>query len=122
VALVFGPEDAGLAAADVDRCDVVATIDLPGALPSLNLTQAVAIALWELARPSATPPPPARALATHAQLDALVAHAARVLPSWLGDDAEGARRRVHLRRVLAAAALEPADVRALHGICTTLER
>ena len=80
VALVFGPEDAGLAGADVDRCDVVATIDLPGALPSLNLTQAVAIALWELARrPSDAAAPAARAQATRAELDALVAHAARVV-------------------------------------------
>jgi len=122
VALVFGPEDAGLAASDVDRCDVVAHIELGGALPSLNLTQAVAIALWELGRPSEAPPPAPRALATHAELDALVAHAARALPAWLGDDADGERRRVHLRRVLAAAALAPADVRALHGLCTHLAR
>ena len=122
VALVFGPEDAGLAGADIDRCDVVATLELGGALPSLNLTQAVAIALWELGRPSEVPPPAARAQATHAELDALVAHAARALPAWLGDDADGERRRVHLRRVLAAAALAPADVRALHGLCTQLAR
>ena len=122
IALVFGPEDSGLAAADVDRCDVVAHIELGGVLPSLNLTQAVAIALWELARPSEVPPPAPRPLASHAELDALVAHAARALPAWLGDDAEGERRRVHLRRVLAAAALAPTDVRALHGLCTHLAR
>ncbi|HEX9100952.1 MAG TPA: RNA methyltransferase, partial [Polyangia bacterium] len=103
VALVFGPEDAGLAGAAIDRCDAVVAVELPGALPSLNLTQAVALALWELARPSQTPQPPARAQATHGELDALVAHAARALPAWLGDDADGERRRVHLRRVLAAA-------------------
>jgi TrmH family RNA methyltransferase len=119
VALVFGPEDAGLGAADVDRCDVVVAIDLPGALPSLNLTQAVAIALWELARPADAAPPPPRAQATRAELDALVEHAARVLPGWFASDGE--RRRTHLRRVLAAAALAPADVRALHGLCAQLE-
>ena len=121
VALVFGPEDAGLGNAEVDRCDALVTIDLPGALPSLNLTQAVAIALWELVR-SPEHAIALRAQATRAELDALVAHAARVLPRWLGDDADGARRRVHLRRLLAAAALEPADVRALHGLCAQLER
>jgi len=117
VALVFGPEDAGLSAADVARCDLVATIDLPGALPSLNLTQAVAVALWELARPreAATPN---RAAATHEELEGLVAHAARVVPSALDDE----RKRVHLRRVLVAASLEPSDVRALHGILKTLDR
>ena len=62
------------------------------------------------------------ARATRAELDALVAHAARLLPGWLGDDADGERRRVHLRRLLAAAGLEPPDVRALHGLCAALER
>jgi len=116
VALVFGPEDSGLSAADVDRCDLVATIDLPGALPSLNLTQAVAIALWELARAAEGSAPSPRATATHAELDALVAHAAEAL----GGLDEG--RRVHLRRVLGAAGLSPADVRALHGLCDKLAR
>lgn len=115
IALVFGPEDAGLATADIDRCDVAVAIDLPGALHSLNLTQAVAIALWELARvPDAAPA--TRAHATRAELDALVTHAATLL-GGLADD-----RRVHLRRVLAAAALAPADVRALHGLVAALER
>ena len=121
VALVFGPEDAGLAAADVDGCDLLATIDLPGPLASLNLTQAVAIALWELGR-SQDATPAARAQATHAELDALVEHAARVVPALLADGDEGERRRVHLRRVLGAAALAPADVRALHGVCAQLLR
>ena len=110
IALVFGPEDAGLAAADIDRCDVVCAIDLPGALPSLNLAQAVAIALWELARPRSTAPPSraqaTRAQATRAELDALVARIASATPD----------ERVQLRRLMAAAALTPADVRMLHGL------
>jgi tRNA C32,U32 (ribose-2'-O)-methylase TrmJ len=85
------------------------------AATSLNLTQAVAIALWELGRaPDAAPA--TRAQATRAELDALVTHAVTLLPG-LADD-----RRVHLRRVLAAAALAPADVRALHGLVAALER
>ena len=116
IALVFGPEDAGLATADIDRCDVAVAIDLPGALQSLNLTQAVAIALWELARPFDGAPPAPRAQATRAELDALVDHAARAFAGWFRDGDEGERQRVHLRRVLARAALDPADVRALHGL------
>ncbi len=93
----------------------MATIDLPGSVASLNLTQAVAIALWELARvPDAARA--TRAQATRAELDALVARATALL-GGLADD-----RRVHLRRVLAAAALAPADVRALHGLIAALER
>jgi len=111
IALVFGPEDAGLSAEDVDRCDLVATIDLPGALPSLNLTQAVAIALWELAR-GGDAAPAARAAASHAELEALIARVPQI------DE----RGRAHLRRLLVGAGLEPADVRALHGWLRALER
>ena len=124
LALVFGPEDAGLSAADVDRCDLVATIDLPGALPSLNLTQAVAIALWELGRAgqSATGPA-APAAATHGELDALVTRALAAIGAGGDDESpERERRRVHLRRLLLRAALSPADVRALHALVADLER
>jgi tRNA/rRNA methyltransferase len=117
VALVFGPEDAGLAAEDVERCDLVATIELPGELASLNLTQAVAITLWELARAEGATRAK-RAAATRAEIEALVEHAARAIPSALQDE----RRRVHLRRVLVAAGLEAGDVRALHGILQALDR
>ncbi len=123
VALVFGPEDTGLVAADVDRADAVAVIELPGALPSLNLTQAVALALWELARPVDAAPAAARGGATRAELEALLDHAFAALDAvgyFRHEDRE--RKRVHLRRVLAAAALKPDEVRGLHGLCAQLLR
>jgi tRNA (cytidine32/uridine32-2'-O)-methyltransferase len=123
LALVFGPEDAGLSAADVDRCDLVATIDLPGVLPSLNLTQAVAIALWELARAGqGASGPAAPAVATHGELDALVTRALAAIGNDDDGGPERERRRVHLRRLLLRAALSPADVRALHALVADLER
>ncbi|MDB4966515.1 MAG: methyltransferase [Myxococcales bacterium] len=142
VALVFGPEESGLVNADVDRCDVVACIDTPGSLPSLNLTQAVAIALWELAGAAApSPSAPAsqaasqaasqsasqsashssRGGATRAEIDAFVDHAVEALVAvdyFRGEDRE--RQRVHLRRLVAAAALRSSELRSLHGICAHL--
>lgn len=123
VALVFGPEDTGLVAADVDRCDAVAAIELPGPLQSLNLTQAVALALWELARP--VEPPRARTGgATHADFEALLDHAFDVLDTvgYFRDGEERAERRVYWRRLLASSALTPAQVRGLHGLCAQLLR
>jgi tRNA (cytidine32/uridine32-2'-O)-methyltransferase len=122
VALVFGPEDTGLVAADIARCDVVVAIETPGPLPSLNLAQAVALACWELAS-AAAPPASARGGATRAALEALVDHAMAALDAVHyvgGHDRE--RQRVHLRRVLAAAALGSDEVRALHGICAQVLR
>jgi tRNA/rRNA methyltransferase len=124
VALVFGPEDSGLGSADIDRCDAVAVIDTPGPLSSLNLAQAVAVALWELGRAGVAEAAPARGGATHAELDALVEHAASALDRFghfRGGD-ERARSRVHWRRVLADAALRSDDVRALHRLCDTIAR
>ena len=120
----------------------------------MNLTQAVAIALWELVAPGggaaapgrrharardagapATPGAPAtagataiaptvRAPATRAELDVLVDHAAAALDAagYFRDAANRDKKRVHLRRALAAASVDPADVRALHGVCAQLVR
>lgn len=123
IALVFGPEDTGLVAADLEGCDVIAAIELPGPLASLNLTQAVALALWELARP-VDAPASRRGGATHAELEALLDHAFAALDTlgYFRDDDERATRRVHLRRVLAQAALTPEEVRALHGLAAQVLR
>ncbi|HWE31542.1 MAG TPA: TrmH family RNA methyltransferase, partial [Polyangia bacterium] len=125
VALVFGPEDSGLASAHIDRCDAVAVIDTPGPLPSLNLAQAVAVALWELGRAGeAADRAPARGGATHAELDALVDHAVTALDRFghFRSEDERARGRIHWRRALADAALRGDDLRALHRLCETIAR
>ena len=123
IALVFGPEDSGLAKAHIDRCDAVAVIDTPGPLPSLNLAQAVAVALWELGR-AGEEAAPARGGATHAELDALVDHATAALDRFghFRSDEERARGRVHWRRALADAALRSDDIRALHRLCDSITR
>jgi TrmH family RNA methyltransferase len=129
IALVFGPEDHGLSATDVAACDVVATVETPGSLASLNLSQAVALALWELgrdrpARPGRRPLPAAQTRpADRAQLDALVEHACEALEAagyFRGQDR--LRKRVHLRRLLGRAALATDEVRGLHGMCAQILR
>jgi len=48
VALVFGPEDVGLSEKDFEECNVVAVIPTSSAHSVLNLSHAVAVALYEL--------------------------------------------------------------------------
>jgi TrmH family RNA methyltransferase len=118
IALVFGPEDTGLSSEDVDRCDLVANIDTPGPLASFNLSQAVALALWELAGATALPAAAGKGGATRAELEALLDHAFAALAAvgyFRGEERE--RKRVHLRRVLAGAGLRSDEVRGLHGLC-----
>lgn len=121
VALVFGPEDTGLVTADLDVCDVHCAIETPGTLASFNVAQAVGIALYELSRPDS--PTALRGGATRAEIEALLDHAFAALDRvgyFAGHDREA--KRVHLRRVLAAAALSPEEVRGLHGLCAQVAR
>jgi tRNA/rRNA methyltransferase len=119
-ALVFGPEDTGLSNEDADRCDVLATIPTTGPLASLNLGQAVAIALWEvtqLARGRAVRPRRSGG-ATRAEIEALLDHAFETLEAFsYFHDKDRARKRTHLRRVLASARLSREEVHGLHGLC-----
>ena len=57
VALLFGPEDNGLDAAALDRCDAVLCLPADPAYPSLNLAQAAMLALYELRMAAAAPLP-----------------------------------------------------------------
>ena len=50
VALVFGPEDNGLSRAELDRCDLLVHVPARRDFPTLNLSHAVAIVLYELHR------------------------------------------------------------------------
>ena len=100
------PEDTGLHADNLARCDLVAgVIETPGPLPSLNLAQAVAIALWGLSRPDASPP--VRGGATHAELEALINRAFATL-NRVGCFATtpSGRRRASIGAAMAGAGLD----------------
>ncbi len=55
VALLFGSEKHGLTREDFDHCHWLVRIATEDAQPSMNLGQAVAVCLWELARASTAP-------------------------------------------------------------------
>ncbi|MFH1538540.1 MAG: RNA methyltransferase [bacterium] len=50
VAIIFGPEDAGLSNDDIKLCDWLVTIDTRSDFDSLNLSHAVAVILYEIHR------------------------------------------------------------------------
>jgi 23S rRNA (guanosine2251-2'-O)-methyltransferase len=58
VAVVVGGEEKGLAPLVRKRCDLVASIPQGGALPSLNVAAATAVACFEVARQRARAAPP----------------------------------------------------------------
>jgi TrmH family RNA methyltransferase len=72
-ALVFGPEANGLSNDELALCGSVATIPADPAQPSYNLSHAVAIAAYEVARAGGRSRDTARALATHDQKEGVLA-------------------------------------------------
>jgi tRNA/rRNA methyltransferase len=66
VALVFGPEKRGLTREDLSCCHLLAVIPTHAAQPSMNLGQAVAVCLYELAK---TEPPPLKSTKTRKKPD-----------------------------------------------------
>ncbi len=50
LAFVLGREDSGLTNNEVNICDILATIPLPGDNPVLNISHAASLSLWEFIR------------------------------------------------------------------------
>ncbi|HKU23044.1 MAG TPA: TrmJ/YjtD family RNA methyltransferase [Terriglobales bacterium] len=74
VALLFGSEKRGLSNEDMSHCHWLLRIPTRAQHPSMNLGQAVAVCLYELARlPASTPAAEAPKLATAGQLERVTA-------------------------------------------------
>ncbi|MEO6025559.1 MAG: RNA methyltransferase [Candidatus Binatia bacterium] len=116
VALVFGPEDHGLALEELKLCHHVITIPTSDAYGSLNLAQSVLVCAYELWTATA-PTEPSRVLAPHERLELLYAklEAGLEAVSFLhGDEAPAMMRRI--RRLFGRAALDDEDVQILLGM------
>ncbi len=119
VALVFGPEDHGLALEELKHCQHVLTIPTSEAYGSLNLAQAVLVCAYELftAPPPGAPDPQARVLARHDRLELMYAklEAGLQAVSFLhGEEAAATMRRI--RRMLGRVGLDDDEVQILLGM------
>ena len=125
VALVFGTEMSGLTNAQVLRCTEVATIAANPQYASLNLAAAVQLACWELrmaAQGGEVAPARRFAAATHDDIEALYAHAARTLEGLGFFDPRRPRRLLpRLRRLFARASLEREEANILRGILARID-
>lgn len=126
VALVFGTEMSGLANDELAQCTVAATIPANPGFGSLNLAAAVQVAAYELrmaageagvwSAPRFTP-------ASHDEVEALHAHAARTLAAMRFYDPERPRLLLpRLRRLFGRAGLEREEVNILRGILARIEQ
>lgn len=132
VALVFGNETSGLSNAELAQCNRWATITANPEYSSLNLAAAVQLLCYELrvalgsARGAIPPAPtftPAGTLATHEEVEGLMAHleSAAVASGFLDPD-NPRRLMLRLRRLFARAALEKEEVNILRGLLASFQQ
>lgn len=126
-AFVFGPEDTGLTNDDIAVCHVLGFIPTSQEYQSLNLAQAVLVALYEFRRAVASLAGGAAILDTREQADAeqveaMFAHleAALARIGFLSED-NPAHLMATLRALLARAGLDPREVRVLRGIARQVD-
>jgi TrmH family RNA methyltransferase len=128
VAVVFGPEDHGLANSELDLCHRLVCIPTAGAYSSLNLAQAVLVVAYEVLLAAGPAPPPrprtGRDLrraeehrnATSGEREAMIEHLATGLAEIGFLSPSNPQPLRDLRSLFARAGLTRRDVRVWRGI------
>ncbi|HEX5787293.1 MAG TPA: RNA methyltransferase [Woeseiaceae bacterium] len=126
VAVVFGPEKAGLSNADLDTCDALLSIPANPGFSSLNLAMAVQVVTYEIrvasgltvAAPPAEAPP-----ATNGEMEHFYAHLERTLLATGFLDPDNPRLLMRrLRRLFAKARPDQNELNILRGILASVDR
>ena len=119
IALVFGSEGIGLTEKQVSACDFLITIPTSEEYPILNLSHAVAIVLYELAkvsRPKAYTPTSAQSL------DALN-HSFSLLVDQFASEMRNPRKaKIAFRRMLGKSMLTDKECAAILGVIRRTEK
>ncbi len=129
VAVLFGPERAGLENDDIARANAIVSVPVNPEFPSLNLAQCVLLVAYEWRRASEEVVHESMEMArtdwaTGAEMEALAAHYEERLGAagffFPPEKAEGMKR--NLRNLWSRMPLTRADVQVLHGILRQLVR
>jgi len=123
-ALVFGKETHGLTAAEVNRCQLLATIPAEPGYSSLNVAAAVQVFAYELrlaALGGAFSAGKTRALATYEEVERFYEHLERaMLENGFLNPAHPKKLMPRMRRLFGRAQLEREEVNILRGIIKAL--
>lgn len=129
VAVLFGPERAGLENDDIARANAIISVPVNPDFPSLNLAQCVLLTAyeWRRAAHEATPVDPALAgteWASHLEVDKLAEHYEDRLDAagfFFPPDKAAGMKQV-LRNLWSRMALTRSDVQILHGVMRQMVR
>ncbi len=117
VSLVFGREDRGLDNEELEMCDIIVNIPTCPEYPSMNLSHAVAVILYELSdiRGGTT------YLADHSDIDLLYEHMDEVLDDIEYKEHKEDKTKLMLRRILGRAQLTGREVQTLRGVLRRIQ-
>jgi TrmH family RNA methyltransferase len=121
VALLFGSEKHGLRREDLEHCHWLVRITTEDVQPSMNLGQAVAVCLWELARDTAAPAMQSEAPAASGELERLGALLMELLEAGGYTHPEtAATTESEVRRMLRRLQISDADTHRIMGMMRKL--
>ena len=117
VSLLFGREDHGLNNEELERCDIIVNIPTSEEYPSMNLSHAVAVVLYELSDISSGE----RYLADHSDIELLYGHIDEVLADIEYKEHKEGKTKLMLRRILGRAELTGREVQTLRGVLRRIQ-
>lgn len=121
VALLFGSEKHGLTREDLDHCHWLMRIATDPAQPSMNLGQAVAVCLWELAREAVPPATESDPSATSGDVERLGLLLMELLEAGgYAHPKTAASTAAEVRRLLRRLSVTEADTHLLMGMVRKL--
>ncbi len=118
ISLVLGREDRGLTRSEISRCDMVVTIPTSPEYPSLNLSHAAAVLLYELSHIL----PGEIELAGRLETELLYQHLEEILRLVNYKPHKFEKTVLMLRRILGRAVLTGREVQTLRGVLRHIER
>ncbi len=117
VSLVFGREDDGLRTEELETCDIIVNIQTSPEYPSMNLSHAVAVVLYELSDIEGGE----RYLADHSDIELLYEHIEEVLNDIEYKEHKEDKTKLMLQRILGRAELTGREVQTLRGVLRRIQ-
>lgn len=117
ISLVFGREDRGLANEELEMCDIIVNIPTSPDYPSMNLSHAVSVVLYELCDISGG----TTYFADHFDIELLYEHIDEVLEDIEYKEHKEDKTKLMLRRILGRAELTGREVQTLRGILRRIQ-